>query len=340
MIRETAPETQARWLAWPAASFAPETELELGLSVVAVWRPADDSSRYSRASRATVYGARTTLAQSVVSGRLAWFAGKKWYVFAYLAGNDFPEYYYPDPRETTRAVFRNQYFRYKARLLRVAREKYFFGVNLAGRAHQIEWTEKQPSEQSLPGAGGGVFYGGGLTFLADTRDNVLFPESGLFLRLESEHSPRFFAANDFAFSRAELDLRCYRRTGWSGGLFAARFLAGWSGNEPPPFFASYRLGGAERLRGLHANRYLGARRALAQAAFRRMVFPRWGGAVFAGAGAVSEIPGRPAEGLVLWSAGAGVRFKVFKDSALNLRLDAGFNGAGGRGLYFGAGEAF
>jgi outer membrane translocation and assembly module TamA len=74
-----------------------------------------------------------------------------------------------------------------------------------------------------------------------------------------------------------------------------------------------------------------------QAEYRRILYKRLGGVLFAGAGSVFGTPG---ESLV-WrpNAGLGLRFQLSKKQKLNVRLDYGF-GVRSQGFYLTFGEAF
>lgn len=340
LLRKTAPRTKTNFAAWPAASYAPETELEIGAAALIVWRPANDTDSYKRASRAAAYAGYTTLGQGVASLELDWFAGKKYYVYGYVSANDFPEYFYPEPRSSARILFDNRYVRFECRAMRVIYPAVFAGVLLTGRSHDVEWSGSRPAAPNLIGREGGKMFGGGVALRVDSRNDVLNPVSGVLFQAEAAHYPPGFGEQSYSFQMIECDFSIYRILQKPGGTLAINLAARSTFGGAPPFFAAYRLGGSGRLRGLHANRVRGGRSTLAQAEYRRPLIGRLGAVVFAGAGGAADLPGY-AEGFrAQWGAGAGLRWRVFRSESLNLRLDAAVNGYGGTGVYFGAGEAF
>lgn len=100
--------------------------------------------------------------------------------------------------------------------------------------------------------------------------------------------------------------------------FANRFSLGITTGEPT-FFTSYRLGGTERLRGYHTNRFVGRHYYLTQ---HEIHFPIWGHLTGVGFVDQGEARDRSFEG-PLFSWGGGLRFALPPDEVAIIRLDVG-----------------
>lgn len=76
-----------------------------------------------------------------------------------------------------------------------------------------------------------------------------------------------------------------------------------------------------------------------QAEYRVELRGRLGAAAFFGAGEVARQWANLRSDALKPGGGAGLRFRLTKQSHINLRIDYGW-GIGSRGLYLGVGEAF
>ena len=106
-----------------------------------------------------------------------------------------------------------------------------------------------------------------------------------------------------------------------------------------PFNRLPELGGAKLLRGYYEGRFREKNLLALQGEFRSPLYKRFGFTLYAGAGAVAREFSGLTEARWKWTAGAGLRFRLRRDSRLNLRLDVAGNHET-FGVYFLGLEAF
>jgi outer membrane protein assembly factor BamA len=106
-----------------------------------------------------------------------------------------------------------------------------------------------------------------------------------------------------------------------------------------PFFDQCLLSASENLRGYRASRYRDNTMLAAQGEYRWEAFWRVGFVVFAGAGEVGPSLSDFNSGNVLPGGGIGVRYRVTRESHVNIRFDYAW-GKSSRESYFFIGEAF
>jgi hemolysin activation/secretion protein len=111
-----------------------------------------------------------------------------------------------------------------------------------------------------------------------------------------------------------------------------------------PFNHLALLGGESLMRGYYLGRYRDKNQMAAQVEFRLLPLPlsfteRIGAAVFAGTGQVFSTQDHININNTLWTAGAGLRFLIFKNKDIWTRLDFALTNEGS-GIYFFIGEAF
>ncbi len=185
--------------------------------------------------------------------------------------------------------------------------------------------------------GGGDVYGAGPVVAYDSRDNVLSPAHGAYVRLKGVGYGRLWGHGS-RFALLTIDARHY----WSlplKSVMAAQIYAnvGW-GDVPftkMPTFGGTRLGRAIG----HSLKYVDNGAWLAQAEWRVPLFWRIGATAFGAVGNVADKWGSAFDGAHLM-CGAGLRLAVFPGKGLNLRLDAGLSNHGDRAIYFNIREAF
>lgn len=178
----------------------------------------------------------------------------------------------------------------------------------------------------------------GIALVFDTRDNVLYPRRGWFLRTRWIGYAEWIGSRD-NFSTLTIDGRRYIPVGTESLVaMQAYWSAAWS---DAPFHKLPAVGGTRLCRAIpHNYKYVDNYAWLLQAELRFPIVWRIGATTFAGAGNVShDIVDKIFDDTHLM-AGLGLRFKVFKDKGLNLRLDGGITSRGDHAVYFNIREAF
>ena len=157
-----------------------------------------------------------------------------------------------------------------------------------------------------------------LTGELDTRDSDLYPHSGRYAQAEALIA-RHEYGSDYDYVSVELEWNAYRPIG-AANVLAWR-IAGKLVDGDPPFFAMSWFGAGVDLRGYTPGRYIGESMIAGQAEWRWQATPRWGFALFGGAGKVSGALGDIDTSSWLPAGGVGVRFRLTRALPLNMRAD-------------------
>jgi len=175
----------------------------------------------------------------------------------------------------------------------------------------------------------------GLAAEYDTRDSEHGPTRGI-------HGTGQWLWNgdaigsDFEYGKLTTSVNGYHGVGkgvvaWRGSVCAT--------GSRTPFYDLCMYGQANDLRGYETGQYRDRALWAGQVEYRRPLFRRIGGVVFAGVGGIAPGLDRLGDSTVLPSAGFGIRFAASTRFRLNLRLDAAW-GEDSSAVYFGMGEAF
>ncbi len=218
-----------------------------------------------------------------------------------------------------------------------------FGSVFGGIQYQVKKTIIQKVEVggllasgSIPGSSGGVTSGLGLSFSWDDRDNVLFPRRGTYLQLVADFYNSALGS-DYHYSASRIDLRTYIPVREADVVALQAFVRNMGGT--PPFYELSMLGGAYLMRGTYAGQYRDKALLAFQAEYRMHVWKRIGAVAFAGLGDVASTIRQIELGLLKFSLGAGLRFKLDTREGTNLRLDFAW-GKHSTGFYMTVQEAF
>jgi outer membrane protein assembly factor BamA len=188
---------------------------------------------------------------------------------------------------------------------------------------------------SIPGSSHSAISGIGLGAAWDSRSDILLPDAGSYFQFRTVYFNKAMGSTH-SYSKWILDLRNYRELGKGHLLYLQAYLKLHIG-PAIPFRNIALLGGDRFLRGYFKGRYRDNNLFLAQAEYHSPLLWRLSLVAFAGAGDVfhstlSEVRIKPA-------AGIGLRYRVFRDRRMNIRLDLAA-GRGDHGIYLGILEAF
>ncbi len=217
---------------------------------------------------------------------------------------------------------------------------FFAGISYDFRVDNITEVEEDGAlnNDEVIGDEGGFLWGIGPTLKFDTRDNVIYPENGWLVSLNGIVYPDALA-NDYHFSRMDLDARRYLSVG-DKNVFAFQSFVSFSTESEIPFYKLNNLGADVRLRGINANRYIDRHVFYFQTEYRRDVYKRFGMVFFSGFGEVANQVNQFKPNGLKYIGGAGLRYQFTKDSKINVRIDFSAASDGQTGIYAGIRESF
>lgn len=332
----TAEEQTADWLLLPFASYAPATKIAGGL-VVGYYLPARPG-RSPSSVELTLKGTQRRQFTAQIEPEL-YVGDGRWRVQGELLASKFPNFFYDIGGDTHLAAKESYTARYG--LIDLAAQ-HRLGPNLrvGPRVFVRVGTVTDPDPDGLigrglvPGADGGENAGLGLSALWDARDNIYYPRAGTYAEtVATWHSAAW--GSDHTFGHLTADLRGYRSTG-AGVVAAQAYAEAIVGRAP--FQLLPLLGGADRMRGYREGRFRDKVYWTLQTEYRRPLFWRIKGTVFASVGEVGPRIGPSLFNEIEAAVGAGGRFR-FTDNGVHGRLDVAYSRTGIE-LYISLGEAF
>ncbi|WP_370087659.1 BamA/TamA family outer membrane protein [Ekhidna sp.] len=328
---------------FPAISYAPETDLQLGAVGIWVLKNADNSqSTFQRQSTITPYFVYTLKKQSIAVVNLDYYFHEGQNLNTAIRYYNFPDSYYgigndndPDVSEQ----YTNRFVQLEGQFLHPLNEKIFVGG--AFDAHFTSIRKVIPEglleTQNPNGADGGNLFGFGPAFRYDTRDYTIYPTSGYFIASRLV----FNLVGDFNYTTYIADFRKYMKIVNEDNILAFQFRSQFTMGTDAPFYKLPQLGGDERLRGIaNASLYRDRQMMYTQVEYRRPLFWRFGMTVFAGVGDVAYDLDDFSLSEFKYIAGIGGRLAIMPDRKLNARLDIGVGRGGQTGIYIGISEAF
>ena len=190
---------------------------------------------------------------------------------------------------------------------------------------------------SIPGSEQSTISGMGLALAWDNRSGILLPSSGAYCQFRLVYFNGAMGST-YPYTKWIVDLRKYWTIGKDHLLFVQAYGKFLWGKEVP-FRNMAMLGGDKLLRGYFKGRYRDHNVFAGQVEYHSPYIWRFSlvafasaGDVFHGANTLQDIRIKPAGGI-------GVRYKLFKDRRMNLRLDLAA-GKDDHGLYLAILEAF
>jgi hypothetical protein len=324
----------------PAVASSPETGLQFGATVLAVFEPA--AMTHTRASSIIASAVRSTKAQTrlVIEGE-RWTTGNARRFYGQLAWQEFPLPYYGSGDDTP-ASAKEIYAPRGIEMQLSAQQRLrgplyaFIGTRLLSQRMRFD-TAGTLRFGNVTGSAGGrvVELNGGA--LIDTREHLFAPRSGTYAQLTYTHSASALSS-DYRFQRVKLDARRYQTVA-GNHVLAAQLLAVGTGGAAP-FDQLALVGGSDILRGYTRGRYRDRALAAAQLEYRSPIVHRVGAVAFGGAGTVAETLGDIGRSTLFPTYGAGVRVQIDPRQRTAVRADYGRGRDGASGLYIGFNQAF
>ena len=332
-----------QFLVYPTLGYAPETSWEIGASALALFYAKGDY-KHNRLSEVKAFTFFTTRRQYGLWVDHSIYGDQdNWFFLGAIRQQRFPLLFFgigPDTEGDDPILINANYTLIRERVLRKIRKNLFIGLEVDfQRLYKAEF-ERPPFPRPL-GAEGTSNMGIGLGLVYDNRSNVLNERSGLFAEVALlDYHSRW--GSTFHFRGVYWDVRKFFPMNRDSSQVLAVQAAGAFLSGDVPFNQLALLGGDMLMRGYYLGRYRDKNYVGVQAEYRFLPFPfskRLGAAVFMGYGGVTPEVGafnlkhfRPA-------GGAGLRFLLFPQKDIYVRLDVGITPEG-TGIYFFTGEAF
>lgn len=335
--------SEGSFAVFPAISYAPETDLQLGAVGIWVLKNTDNSqSSFQRQSTITPYFVYTLKKQSIAVTNLDYYFPEGQNLNTALRYYNFPDSYFgigndndPDVSEQ----YTNRFVQIEGQFLHPINEKVFLGGAFDAHFTSIRKviSEGLLESQNPIGADGGNLVGLGPAFRYDTRDYTIYPSKGYLIASRLVVN----AIGDFKYSSYIADARRYLNLKDEKHILAFQFRTQFTFGTDVPFYKLPQLGGDERLRGIsNASLYRDRKMMYTQVEYRRPLFWRFGMTVFAGVGDVAYDVDDFNLSEFKYVAGIGGRLAIIPERKLNARLDIGVGRGGQTGIYIGISEAF
>jgi len=162
-------------------------------------------------------------------------------------------------------------------------------LGLRYRLESTKIVETEPGklidQELVPGSSGGLLSGPGLVASYDNRDNIFYPNKGLYLQANMDWNDHFFGS-DFDFLSFQLDLRYYHQVD-NEKVLAMQALAKTNTGQVP-FYRLPSLGGDSLLRGFYNGRFRDMNLVAFQAEYRFPIWKRLGAVIFGAMGSLAD----------------------------------------------------
>jgi Omp85 superfamily domain len=328
----------------PLFSYAPETRLAFGASMVTYFRMNKNDS-LGRPSVLHPFIGRTMNHQTFNENQfLLFFNKEKYYSYGDLSFFNFPYRFYGvgnNNPETYRENYHARFFRIRVSFLRKVIKRFYAGVKVNFDHYAISHVVHggpldRDSPSGITGSCGGVNSGLGPMFLYDSRDNIFATTKGSFVELASVFNSGLTGSN-YRYQFFSLDVRKFKSFKGNNVIALQGYFNFTNGNVP--FYQLALMGGPRRMRGYYEGRYRDKNIALIQVEYRSPFLWRIGFATFGALGTVYHNRSEINPDNIKPSFGGGLRLRLDKREKLNLRIDVA-KGYKSVGYYFILNEAF
>lgn len=326
---------------YPYAYYTPETQFAFGAGGIMIFY-ADDRLETSP-SKITLGGYYSTTGQyKITLEPVLYFNENKIYADLPMSYGHFVDKFWGIGNKTedieTASYTRDQF----AATFTFQAPPFWFSADRTGIIIDYDYTDiddKQENEilinDEVAGSNGGQIVGFGSDLLWDTRDNIFFPNSGIYQYFKIVIYP---SLSDYSFYTLEVELKHFSAF-TENHVLAGNFYINAAGGDIP-FYRLPALGGSAHMRGYFYGRYRDNVYSMFQLEYRQYFWWKLGFVVFAGVGDVANQLHKFRLDELKYSFGVGLRFLFDEDNRVNLRADIGIGMDGNSGIYFGIEEAF
>jgi outer membrane translocation and assembly module TamA len=324
----------------PALGSAPETGLQFGATVLAVWEPA--AVLRTRPTSLTASVLRTAKSQTRI--RLdaeRWTTGNARRIAGSLQWQRFPLPYYGIGDQSAESL--KETFTPEGTEATLTVQQRIAGAWYAtGGVRYLQQKITTDSGRALrtaavTGATGGTVTEFSAGVQQDTRDNLFAPRAGHWTQLSYARSTSG-VLSDYSYGTARFDTRLYRTIAHDHVLATQLQIVGVDGAAP--FDQLALVGNSDILRGYARGRYRDRATAALQTEYRSPVWHRVGAVAFGGAGVAAASLGSLGSARVLPTYGAGIRLQIDQRQRTGVRADYGRGRDSASGLYIGFNQAF
>lgn len=343
---DSIPSKQVNFSIYPVFGYQPETNFAFGIiSFIVYDNNGHEKSAYYRPSTISPYFLYTLNNQMLVAIDFELFFKNGIYLDIKPRYYNYPDFYYGignDNDKEQEEIYTNEFIRLDGRLMKFLNKKWSAGLRFDIQSNSLYDfdADGQLIDGEVFGTEGGLNVALGPTVQIDTRDNILYPSTGIYARAEINVFSESLAG-DFNYVNYLLDFRKYVSVKNEKNILAFQAVSNFTSGSKVPFYKLQKVGGDSRLRGIeNANLYLDKQSFWMQAEYRRKLFWRLGGVAFAGFGDVAPSLGNYRFDELKYVVGLGGRFQALKHEKLNLRLDAGIGRGGQYAFYLSVKEAF
>lgn len=331
---------------YPVLGYQPETRFAFGVISFIVYDKAEHKNEnYYRPSTISPYLLYTLNNQMLLAIDFDLFIKNGYYLDIKPRYYNYPDFFFGignDNKIEDEEQYTNEFLRLDGRFMKFINHKWSAGLRFDIQNNTLyDFDEDgQLIDSELPGIDGGLNVCLGPTAQIDTRDNILYPSSGVFARAEIEfYSEKF--GGDFNYTRFLIDLRKFVSIKSEKNILAFQAAGNFTTGNDIPFYKLQKVGGDSRLRGIeNSNLYIDKQSFWMQAEYRRELFWRFGAVAFAGFGDVAPGLHKFKFDELKYVVGLGGRIQAMKDEKLNIRLDAGIGRGGQYAFYLSVKEAF
>lgn len=324
----------------PALGSAPETGLQYGATVLAVWEPAPQQK--TRPSSIMAFALRTGKGQARigVEGE-RWTAGNARRITATLQWQEWPLPYYgigDRAPESARETFTPRGITGSLTGQQRLRGAWYLTAGLTHVDQRITSDSTGGLAQSSPvGLSGGRSSEFSLGLLSDTREHLYAPRGGHLVHLSYARADNR-VWSDFRYGRLRLDARAYRP--FAGRHVLATQMIVVAVDGAAPFDRLALVGGSDILRGYALGRYRDRIVSALQSEYRSPMVHGVGAVLFGGAGVAADQLSALGDRRVLPTYGVGLRAQIDRGQRTAVRADFGRGRDGASGLYIGFNQAF
>lgn len=324
----------------PAIGSAPETGLQFGATLLAVWEP--PARLHTRPTSLLASVLRTGKQQTRARAEAEyWTSGNARRVAGSVQWQRFPLPFYgigdrspASAEETFTPTGTEASFTVQQRI-----KGSWYGLASVRHLSQsiVADTIGTLRNRTLVGSTGGrvTEWSAGIT--SDTRDNLFSPRQGRWLQASYARSIDGLWA-DYAFGTLRVDARKYDELAPEHVLATHLQVVGVDGAAP--FDQLALVGNSDMLRGYARGRYRDRWMAGAQSEYRSPVRHRLGGVLFGGAGVSLGSLGALSEARLLPTVGVGLRVQIDQRQRTGVRVDYARGRERSSGLYIGFNQAF
>ena len=336
--------TSPKYIISPFAFYMPETNVVIGAGIKRFYDFGKLKDSLTRVSNITGSFQYSLNGQYLLRSQYQVFTNhEKYYITGYLGYSRFPMTYYGtgndiDMNKNESVSF--DYLKFDNIVYRKIGKNSFAGLGWRyfNMFHVKSKTNGMLESSNIEGSTGSKVSGLNISYLFDSRDNILTPSKGYYAQLiYSIHGN--ITGSTHSFSRWQLDTRYYFKPFTKRQDILAFQGYGFLSDGDVPFNELAQMGGEMIMRGYYQGSYRDKNLLALQAEYRLQLLKRWGLVGFAGAGSIADAMNHFDINQTKPSYGGGLRFKINRKENVNVRVDYGL-GNGQQNIYFFIAEAF